>query len=354
MAEPPGEEPTAAARTDEKGEAASPSSEERMSRVVGVWSTTLDIMTAFAAPRVLAKVPAAQLVEMTQERVTGLFDDYIGMFGGAQSRNSSPSDVRRTTVEPVRRVRALLQGWQVSHPAPGPLVQTAREFLAAFGLPEPEEGWDAWEGPKDEPDPRAVLPPPRALRPESMTIEEWAAWRGPGELVDGVLVEEEAATPLHDAVVARLLDVLSAWASSHGAQAFGPGHKLLMSAAGGRKPDVCVYVASDRLEEDDATSRRPPSLVVEVLSPGKIDQRRDRVTKAHEYARFGARFRWHVDPVERYIMCTQLTSDGQWLVIWIAEEGKLVVPELEGLVLDLDALWAGVAGHRGSPPDVTA
>jgi Uma2 family endonuclease len=212
-------------------------------------------------------------------------------------------------------------------------------------LPEPEEGWDAWEGPSDEPDPRPVLPPPRALRPEPMMIEEWVAWRGPGELADSILVEEEAATPLHDAVVARLLDVLSAWASSHDARVFGPDHKLVVSASGGRKPDVCVYVASDRFEGDDAASRSPPSLVVEVLSPGKSDQRRDNITKAREYARFGVRFYWRVDPVERTILCTQLTSDAEWLVIWIAEEEKFVVSELEGLVLDLDALWAEVAGR---------
>jgi Uma2 family endonuclease len=289
---------------------------------------------------VLAKLPTEQLVEMTQDRVIGLFDEYIETFMGAESTETSSGGKGDTTVEALRKARALLEQWPITSHAPVALVQAARDFLKSCGLLEPEEGWDAWEGPGDELDTRPELPSPRALRPEPMTVDAWASWRGPGELVDGVLVEEEAATPLHDAVVARLLDVFSAWASSHGARAFGPDHKLVVSESGGRKPDISVYVASDRLEGDGATSRRPPSLVVEVLSPGKIDERRDLVTKAREYAKLGVRFYWCVDPLARQINCMQRLPDGRWLVTWIATDGRFAVSNFEDLVLDLDALWA--------------
>lgn len=344
MASPPREPPAAPAQGGERDEAGSPPAPDRMPRVVGVWGTMLNVMAAFAAPRVLVKLPAEQLVEMTQERVIGLFDEYVETFMGAERAETSSGGKGDPTVEPLQRARALLEQWPIASQAPAPLIQAARDFLNACGLPDPKGGWDAWEGPGDEPDTRPELPSPRALRPEPMTIDEWTSWRGPGELVDGVLVEEEAATPLHDAVVARLLAVFSAWASSHGARAFGPDHKLVVSESGGRKPDICVYVASDRLERDGASSRRPPSLVVEVLSPGKIDERRDLVTKAREYAKLGVRFYWRVDPLARQIGCTERLPDERWLVTWIATDGSFAVSDFEDLVLDLDSLWAEVAG----------
>lgn len=348
MSQQPRKEPGAATRTDEEDDAASRPAPDRMSRIIGIWGSMLDVMAALAAPRVLAKLPEEQLAELTRERVLGLFDEYTELFMGARSKEASRDEPRDPTVEPLRRVHALLQEWEISHQAPLPLVQAARDFLTAFRLPEPEGGWDAWEGPSSEPEPRPAPPLPRALRPEPMTIEQWTAWSGPGELVDGVLVEEEAATPLHDAVVAALLDVLSAWASSHGAQVFGPDHKLVVSASVGRKPDICVHLAGDRLDGDGAASSRPPSLIVEVLSPGIVDQRRVNVTKVREYARLGVRFYWRVNPMEREISCTKLLPDERWLVVWIATDGKFTVPAFEGLVLDLDALWAAAAPHRAS------
>ncbi|KYF51452.1 hypothetical protein BE08_20645 [Sorangium cellulosum] len=183
------------------------------------------------------------------------------------------------------------------------------------------------------------------LQPEPMTLEQWADLDEdePGELMDGRLVEEEEPTTLHEAVVSWLIEVLRAWARPRGGWVFGSEHKLAVSAQRGRKPDVCMYAPGTRLRGRDALSRIPPAVAIEVLSQRPRDVRRDRMEKAIEYARFGVRWYWLVDPNAQLVELYELGPDGHYVQVLPASQGKVRVAGLEGLELDLDALWAEVA-----------
>jgi Uma2 family endonuclease len=178
-----------------------------------------------------------------------------------------------------------------------------------------------------------------------MTLEEWADLDEdePGELVDGRLEEEEVSSFLHEAIVAHLLQMLGAWASAAGGWAFGSGAKLAVAPRRGRKPDISVYFKGSRTPgKRDSIARTPPSIIVEVLSPRPRDGRRDRVEKRAEYARFGVRFYWLVDPEPRVVEIFELGSDGRYTVALSASAGSHPVPGCEGLSVDLDALWAEI------------
>src|SRR5262245_46441211 len=144
-----------------------------------------------------------------------------------------------------------------------------------------------------------------------MTLEEWADMDEDesGEFVDGRLEEEEVPDHLHEAVVAFLIAVLHAWASPRRAPVFGSEHKLGLTNARGRKPDVCMYPPGTRLGRG-SLSRTPPLLAVEVVSPRPRDVRRDRRDKRIEYARFGVRLYVLVDPEARLIEVYELGADG--------------------------------------------
>jgi Uma2 family endonuclease len=180
------------------------------------------------------------------------------------------------------------------------------------------------------------------LSPEPMTLEAWADLDEPGELVDGQLVEEEMPTILHELVVGWFFAMLRAWAAPRGGWVFGSEHKLAVSGNRGRKADVTMYAPGTRLRMGDAISRIPPAVVVEVISPRPRDVRRDRLEKTADYARFGVRFYWLMDPQARLLEIVELSPDGHHMLVRSASTGKLRVPGFEGFELNLDELWAEV------------
>jgi Uma2 family endonuclease len=192
-----------------------------------------------------------------------------------------------------------------------------------------------------------------------MTLDEWADMDEdePGEFVDGRLVEEEAARILHETAVSWAFGALRAWAKPRGAIVFGSEHKLAVSGDRGRKPDVSMYPPGTRLRADAALSRTPPVVVVEVISPSPRDVHRDRVEKLREYARLGVPFYWLIDPRTRLVEILELGADGRYVIALSASAGTADAPGCEGLVLDLDDLWAEVdalsseeGSEEGAPP----
>jgi Uma2 family endonuclease len=181
---------------------------------------------------------------------------------------------------------------------------------------------------------------------EPMTLEAWADMDEdePGELVDGYLVEEEVPSFLHESVVSWLIYALRGWAMPRGGWVFGSEAKFGVAKRRGRKPDVSMYLPGARLPVGRAgIARRPPSVLIEVVSPRPRDIRRDRVEKVGDYARFGVRFYWLLDPQTRVLEILELSERGRYEIALTASEGTHDVPGCEGLTLDLDALWAEMA-----------
>lgn len=177
----------------------------------------------------------------------------------------------------------------------------------------------------------------------AMTIDEWADLDEdePGELVDGRL--EEEASYLHEAVVAWLIGSLGTWAAPRRGWVFGSESKFVVAPQRGRKPDVSVYFAGTSLPgRRDPVARVPPQIMIEVLSPRPRDARRDRIDKTRDYAGFGVRQYWIVDPEVRVLEVLELGVDGRYAIALTASEGTHPVPGCEGLTLDLDALWAEI------------
>ncbi|HVK70354.1 MAG TPA: Uma2 family endonuclease [Polyangium sp.] len=176
------------------------------------------------------------------------------------------------------------------------------------------------------------------LRPGPMTLEQWANI-DEGELVDGVLVEEEVPTYLHEIIESWFLYALMTWAKERGGRALGSEHKLGVAARRGRKPDVTVYATRPKIGIKDSLSRVPPFLVVEVISSQARDVRRDRAEKLDDYARFGVRWYWLVDSKARLLEILELGADGRYTIALQASAERVAVPGCEGLTLDLVDLW---------------
>jgi Uma2 family endonuclease len=120
----------------------------------------------------------------------------------------------------------------------------------------------------------------------------------------------------------------------------GSEAKYAVRADRGRKADVAVYLGSDGSHlPRRGIVRVPPDIVVEVVSPSPRDERRDRIEKMDEYAAFGVRYYWILDPSLQSLEVFELLG-ARYARAARATEGRMdQVPGCHELVIDLDDLW---------------
>jgi Uma2 family endonuclease len=178
-----------------------------------------------------------------------------------------------------------------------------------------------------------------------MSLADWAALPEdePGELVDARLVEEEAPDCLHELVVVWFIVSLSAWLRDRGGLVLGSETKLAVQPRRGRKPDVSVYLPGSRKPPLRGVIAVPPDIAIEIVSPTPRDGRRDRVEKVLDYAVFGVRWYWIVDPELRSLEILELGADGRYAhALGATDEIIERVPGCAGLRIDLADLWKRV------------
>lgn len=178
-----------------------------------------------------------------------------------------------------------------------------------------------------------------------MDMEAWGALDEdvPGELVDGCLVEDEMGSFVHELVVLWLGHVLRAWLVPRGGFVFGSDAKFAVRSTRGRKPDLSVFLRGTRKPPRTGVCRTAPDIMIEVITATPKDARRDRIDKLVEYASFGVRFYWLLDPELRSLEILELGADRRYTHALDVTAGSLQhVPGCDGLGLDLDALWLEV------------
>ncbi|KYF48646.1 hypothetical protein BE08_39305 [Sorangium cellulosum] len=145
------QEALAAARLDEERYA---SARKKALEGLSSLSRVMGLMAILAAPRLFARISAGGSAAVTQEHAMQLLDDYLAIIEAVQKGNfqDANGNIQRTE-ESTRRARKLIETWDFSGYTPASLVQAGRDYLRAYGLPEPEEGWDQWEGPSGDDQP---------------------------------------------------------------------------------------------------------------------------------------------------------------------------------------------------------
>jgi Uma2 family endonuclease len=194
---------------------------------------------------------------------------------------------------------------------------------------------------------------PSSGEPPRMSIEEWAAMPEdePGELVAGRLVEEEMADYEHETVVSFANAVLRGWMVPRGGFVAGSEAKFAVGREQGRKPDLSVYLPDGSIPPRHGPIRVPPDIMIEVIALTALDMRRDRIEKMADYAAFGVRWYWLIDPDSRVLEIFELGNDCRYVRVLAAAEGTITIPGCGDLTLDLDALWDELARLGPTAPE---
>jgi Uma2 family endonuclease len=160
------------------------------------------------------------------------------------------------------------------------------------------------------------------------------------ELFDGELYVSRQPQFGHQIICTHIAGALWAWneGSSLGYVLGAPG--VVFGERDAAAPDV-AWVSHARLGTiigESAALQGAPELMVEVLSPGAANQRRDREVKLRVYSRYGVDEYWLVDPAAETIAVYRRGGDSLQLVATLGAADTLTSPLLPGFSVGLDKL----------------
>jgi Uma2 family endonuclease len=164
------------------------------------------------------------------------------------------------------------------------------------------------------------------------------------EIIDGELFVSKQPHFYHQRVCTNAANLLSNWSdqSKLGQAIFAPG--LIFAADDDVVPDV-AWLSHARLAAalgPDGKLHSAPDLVVEVLSPGAANRRRDREAKLKLYSRRGVLEYWIVDWSAHTIEIYRRQNAHLGLFATLAGGNLLKSPLLPGCSGRVDDLFAGV------------
>ena len=169
------------------------------------------------------------------------------------------------------------------------------------------------------------------------------------EIIDGELYVSTQPQEGHQYACSEVCFALVHWSKETGAgfAYFAPG--LVFAEDQNAAPDVIWISRARRLEalDEGGHFRLAPELVVEVLSPGRANEVRDREIKLSLYQRKGVQEYWIVDWQARIVQIYRRQGTDLVLAETLASEDSLTSPMLPGFSCPVAGLWSPIALLEG-------
>jgi Uma2 family endonuclease len=171
------------------------------------------------------------------------------------------------------------------------------------------------------------------------------------EIIDGELYVSKQPHWQHQFVTGRIFQLLQTWSdqTQAGMANLAPG--LIFADDDDVVPDV-IWISHDRLQTalwEDGKLHTSPELVVEVLSPGSSNERRDRELKLKLYSRRGADEYWIVNWREQRIEVYRRQNAVLTLQETLNEDNLLQSPLLPGFSCFVRQFTSASQGHNYFP-----
>lgn len=162
------------------------------------------------------------------------------------------------------------------------------------------------------------------------------------EIIDGELYVTRQPHALHQYTSSRLSMELGQWIDRIGSGVVLAAPGIIFSEDNNVAPDL-VWFSSDSWAEtmdDGGHFHYAPDLVIEVLSPGVVNEARDRELKLQLYSRQGVREYWIADYRAQNVQVYRLQDEQLQLVATLSGAEVLTSPLLPGFACPVSRFWA--------------
>ncbi len=162
------------------------------------------------------------------------------------------------------------------------------------------------------------------------------------EIVDGELFVSTSPRNEHQAAKGAALTELWLWNWQAGLGEVLSEPGVIFSRHDAVEPDVVWLSLARRaaIEGDDGHLHGPPELVVEVLSPGSANERRDREIKLALYSRYGVDEYWILDWRLQTVTVYHRQDASLRLAAALGRQDELTSPLLPGFAVRVGRLFA--------------
>lgn len=160
------------------------------------------------------------------------------------------------------------------------------------------------------------------------------------ELIEGELYVSRQPSWEHQHTCAQIVSSLNVWSKQSGLGTANAAPGLIFAEDDDVAPDV-IWISWQNLATAlwaDGKLHAAPELVIEVLSPGNVNQQRDRQAKLKLYSRRGVQEYWVVDWQRHQLEIYRREQGALILQTTLLDQDKLTSPLLPGfscLVADL-------------------
>ena len=162
------------------------------------------------------------------------------------------------------------------------------------------------------------------------------------ELIDGELHASSAPGFIHQAVLMNVGFALNDYLRQNPLGRVISGVGVIFDDYNGVIPDL-VFATHERMRNSLIGGRfqAAPELVIEILSPGASNERRDRHIKRSLYDARGVAEYWLIDPENRSVECHRRNPAGQLVFeSSLRQADPLTTPVLPGFTVTVDSLFA--------------
>ncbi|MEW6211979.1 MAG: Uma2 family endonuclease [Acidobacteriota bacterium] len=163
------------------------------------------------------------------------------------------------------------------------------------------------------------------------------------EMIEGEIIVSRAPDLSHQDIMLNLAHSLKSFLSQNPLGKVWATPGVIFDEFNSAIPDL-AFVSSERLDDLIAEGRikGAPDLMIEIVSPGAVNRRRDRIVKKHTYSKFSVGEYWVVDPENRAVEIYRLDGRELKLAAALTGEDEITSPLLAGYRFKVESVFAAL------------